>query len=117
MGIVDYESNVVEACFHVRGVFEMAEERNGCNSEDILDFVLSMVEENLDVHGMFRWRRWGMVRIMSMEIVDVSIRMIYPSIKIIILIHVRITAVAHVAVVDVGHVGNYECTSISERSS
>ena len=54
---------------------------------------------------------------MSMEIVDVSIRMIYPCIKIIRLIHVRITAVAHVAVVDVGHVGNYECTSISERSS
>ena len=50
---------------------------------------------------------------MSMEIVDVSIRMIYPCIKIIRLIHVRITAVAHVAVVDVGHVGNYERTSIS----
>ena len=58
-----------------------------------------------------------MVSIMSMEIVDVSICMIYPCIEIIRLIHVRITAVADVAVVDVRHVGSYECTSISERSS
>ena len=59
MVIVDFKSNVVEACFHVHDVFEMEEAWNGCNSEDILDFVLSMVEESLDVHGMFRVEEMG----------------------------------------------------------